>query len=111
MRLMIVLRHLVSVSVAQAFACPLALVLSLSSISCLAQAPAQPQTPLETPPVRPSLPFTTNANLFTSIEALDATQKLGPADRVSFRVIEDKDDAKPLMVTDSGELEIPYLGR
>src|SRR5262249_35593265 len=29
----------------------------------------------------------------------------------SFRVIEDKEESKPLMVTDSGELEIPYLGR
>src|ERR1044071_9246469 len=52
-----------------------------------------------------------NANLYTSIESLDDRQKLGIGDRVSFRVIEDKEEAKPLMVTDSGELDIPYLGR
>ena len=59
----------------------------------------------------PGFPLTTNANLYTSIEALDNTQKLGVGDRVSFRVLEDKQEAKPLVVTDSGELEIPYLGR
>ncbi|MFO1499935.1 MAG: polysaccharide biosynthesis/export family protein [Verrucomicrobiota bacterium] len=59
----------------------------------------------------PEIPLTTNANLFTSIESLDDKQQLRIGDRVSFRVIEDKEDAKPLMVTDSGELDIPYLGR
>jgi polysaccharide export outer membrane protein len=53
-------------------------------------------------------PVTTNANLYVSMDALDDSQKLGVGDRVSFRVIE---DSKPLVVADSGELEIPYLGR
>lgn len=56
-------------------------------------------------------PLTTNANLYTSMEALDNAQKLGIGDHVSFRVIEDKEDSKPLVVTDSGELDVPYLGR
>lgn len=30
---------------------------------------------------------------------------------MSFRVIEDREEPKPLIVTDSGELEIPYIGR
>ncbi len=55
--------------------------------------------------------LTTNANLFTSIESLDDKQKLGIGDRVSFRVIEDKEEAKGLIVTDSGEIDVPYLGR
>lgn len=51
-----------------------------------------------------------------TVDALDDQHKLGIADKVSFRILEDKifdekDDPKPLYVTDSGELEIPYLGR
>jgi len=54
---------------------------------------------------------TTNANLYVSMDALDDTQRIGVGDRLSFRVIEDKEDSKLLAVADSGELEIPYLGR
>ncbi len=46
-----------------------------------------------------------------SADALDDTVKLGLGDRLSFRILEDKDDPKTLMVADSGELEVPYLGR
>lgn len=38
-------------------------------------------------------------------------QRLAPGDRVSFRVIEEKTEPKPLLVADSGELEVPYIGR
>lgn len=55
--------------------------------------------------------LTTNANLFASMEALDDAQLLGPGDRVSYRVIEDKDETRSLVVTDAGELDVPYLGR
>lgn len=72
--------------------------------------PSQPAS-LPASQLDSSFPLTTNANLYTSIEALDKTQKLGRGDRLSYRVIEDKEEAKPLIVTDSGELEIPYLGR
>jgi polysaccharide export outer membrane protein len=58
-----------------------------------------------------SAPVTTNANLYVSMDALDDTQRIGVGDRLSFRVIEDKEDSKLLAVADSGELEIPYLGR
>jgi protein involved in polysaccharide export with SLBB domain len=40
----------------------------------------------------------------------DIQQKLGPGDKVSYRVIEDQDDPKSLTVTDSGHLDVPYLG-
>ena len=56
-------------------------------------------------------PLTTNANLYISMDALDDTQRIGVGDRLSFRVIEDKEDSKLLVVADSGELEVPYLGR
>jgi protein involved in polysaccharide export with SLBB domain len=45
-----------------------------------------------------------------SMDSLDNKQKLGPGDRIAYRVIEDQDDPKSLLVTDSGDLEVPYLG-
>ena len=50
------------------------------------------------------------ANAPRSMSALDDTQKLGPGDRVTYRVIEDQDDPRSLTITDSGELEVPYYG-
>src|SRR6267378_1175407 len=41
---------------------------------------------------------------------LDDRQKLGPEDRVTYRVIEDQDEPHILTVTDSGEVDVPYLG-
>ena len=32
-------------------------------------------------------------------------------DHLSFRIVEDEEDPKPLLVTDSGDLEFPYIGR
>jgi len=37
-------------------------------------------------------------------------QKLGPGDKVSYRVIEDQDEPKSLIISDSGYLDVPYLG-
>ncbi len=45
-----------------------------------------------------------------SMDLLDDRQKLGPGDRVTYRVIEDQDEPRPLTVTDSGDLDVPYLG-
>ena len=41
----------------------------------------------------------------------DDKYKLRPGDRVAFQVLEDRDAPKSLIVTDSGELDLPYLGR
>jgi len=46
----------------------------------------------------------------TSISSSNIHQKLGPGDRVTYRVIEDQDEPKSLTITDSGELDVPYLG-
>jgi polysaccharide export outer membrane protein len=43
--------------------------------------------------------------------ALDDTHKLAIGDHLTFRILEDKDDLKALYVTDSGDIEVPYLGR
>src|SRR5437667_2106242 len=45
-----------------------------------------------------------------SIAILDDRQKLGPGDRVTYRVVEDQDDPRSITITDSGDLEVPYLG-
>src|SRR5262249_42104305 len=46
-----------------------------------------------------------------TLESLDDKQRLGVGDRISFRIVEDREDPKPLVVTDSGEVEVPYIGR
>ena len=42
--------------------------------------------------------------------ALDDKYKLAAGDRVTYQVLEDGDDPKSLVVSDSGDLEVPYLG-
>jgi polysaccharide export outer membrane protein len=45
-----------------------------------------------------------------SMDSLDNKQKLGPGDKITYRVIEDQDEPRSLLITDSGDLEVPYLG-
>ena len=50
-------------------------------------------------------------NVYTTTDVLDDKRKLIIGDRVSYRVLEDKNPAVDLMVTDAGDLEVPLLGR
>jgi protein involved in polysaccharide export with SLBB domain len=52
----------------------------------------------------------TAVNTVTSMELLDDKQKVGPGDVLTYRVLEDQDEPRSLTVTDSGELDVPYLG-
>lgn len=45
------------------------------------------------------------------VDLLDTEHKLVVGDQVSFRIVEDREDPKKLFITDSGELEIPLIGR
>jgi len=45
------------------------------------------------------------------MEALDDKNLIQVGDTVSFRVIEDRDDAVTRVVTDTGEVDFPYVGR
>jgi protein involved in polysaccharide export with SLBB domain len=45
-----------------------------------------------------------------TLESLSDRQKLGPGDRITYRVVEDEDEPRSLTVTDSGDLEVPYYG-
>jgi polysaccharide export outer membrane protein len=51
------------------------------------------------------------ASTLTSMDALDDKYRLAIGDQLSFRILEDQEDPKPLVVTDSGDLEVPYIGR
>lgn len=45
------------------------------------------------------------------VNLLDDRHKLALGDKLSFRIIEDEEDPKPMIVADSGEVEVPYIGR
>jgi protein involved in polysaccharide export with SLBB domain len=45
------------------------------------------------------------------MNSLDDKHRLSPGDKISFQILEDRDPAKSLTVTDSGELDVPYVGR
>ena len=47
----------------------------------------------------------------TSMGVLNDVIKLGVGDRVSFRIVEDRREPIPLIVTESGEMEVPLIGR
>lgn len=72
-----------------------------------ASSPDRPATP-ETKPLATVGPQHTSPG--HNMRNLDDKQKLGIGDRVTFQVIEDQEDPKPLTITDSGQLDIPELG-
>ena len=63
----------------------------------------------ESPPA--IIPIAASNSLPSVATPLDDKHKLAIGDRLSFRIAEDEEDPKPLVVTDSGELEVPFLGR
>ena len=78
--------------------------------------PATPRMASNGPPAAASAVSQATTNLSpaastNSMDALDDQHKLAIGDRLSFRIVEDEEDPKPLLVTDSGDLELPYLGR
>jgi polysaccharide biosynthesis/export protein len=46
-----------------------------------------------------------------SMDSLDDKYKLAIGDRINFQVLEDGDDPKTLAIMDSGDIEVPYIGR
>ncbi|MHC1765417.1 MAG: polysaccharide biosynthesis/export family protein [Verrucomicrobiia bacterium] len=90
-------------------------------------AAAQPLPPSASPaiasPAIAAQPFAPSASPIalspapSALSSLDDKHKLAIGDRLSFRIVEDLEDPaeplepKQLIVADSGELEVPYLGR
>jgi len=66
-------------------------------------------TPTTTPPS--ALSASSTVAYTNSMGVLDDHRKLGNGDRVSFRVVEDRKPPTQLMVADSGEMEVPLIGR
>lgn len=90
-----------------------AIFLALAS-SALAQPPAgvRPESPVaQDNPTPPQVVGSSTAAFTTSMEVLNDSVKLGVGDRVSFRVVEDRQNPTTLFVTDSGEMEVPLVGR
>ena len=59
------------------------------------------------------VPATTDTNTASSGTGyvLDDKHKLAPGDRVSFQIIEDRTNSIPMLVAESSELDVPYIGR
>jgi len=52
-----------------------------------------------------------SAFTMANMEALDNKYQLAIGDHVNLRIVEDNEEPKSLVVADSGEIEVPYLGR
>jgi protein involved in polysaccharide export with SLBB domain len=84
--------------------------------ACLAGAwtlQAQDSSPMPPVPKATTVepPTTSTVMRTNSMAVLDDKKRLGSNDRVSFRVVEDRDDeSQQLRVNDNGELEVPYIG-
>ena len=80
---------------------------------------ARAQLPASTNQFLTGAPATTNSVTITpgvlpsslSGYVPDDKYKLRAGDRVAFQILEDRDAPKSLVVADSGELDIPYIGR
>ncbi|MGO8764086.1 MAG: polysaccharide biosynthesis/export family protein [Limisphaerales bacterium] len=44
------------------------------------------------------------------MDTLDDKYKLAIGDKITYQVIEDEDDPKSIVVSDSGDIQVPYLG-
>jgi polysaccharide export outer membrane protein len=50
------------------------------------------------------------SSLINNMDVLDDKHKLVAGDKVTFRVVEDEDDPKSLIVNDDGDVQVPYIG-
>ena len=82
-------------------------------VTMLATALARGQSPIPNPAPDAVLSPTTNGPgaAESTAYSLDDKHKLAAGDKISFQIIEDRDPPKSLTVTDSGELDVPYVGR
>jgi polysaccharide export outer membrane protein len=91
----------------------------MMSVACAggqaAPADSPPRPAAGEPLVAPGVPPGTNAPAVASPSATgrvsDDTRKLMPGDKLSFQILEDREPIKNLVVTDSSELDVPYVGR
>lgn len=87
-------------------------ILGLSSLPALAQGYSFTNLVSLSPETLPTLTRTallSVANLSGYVP--DDKYKIRPGDKLSFQILEDRDAPKSLTVTDSGEVDVPYVGR
>ncbi len=77
----------------------------LLAVCVLVASASGPRLFAENPKARPDV------STPAAVVAKDEKTTLSSGDRINYRVIEDRDDTKVLVVSPSGELEVPYLGR
>ena len=79
----------------------------------LTAAPATPSVTNSAPALSPAAANFSNATASVSPGhyVADDKYKLRAGDRVSFQILEDRDLPKSLLIADSGELDVPYIGR
>jgi protein involved in polysaccharide export with SLBB domain len=83
-----------------------ALTLALLLAAAASPLPAQSLSHPGPETVRDSVVADTN-----SMEALDDKRPLAVGDTLSYRVVQERLEPRPILVTDSGEVEIPLIGR
>lgn len=83
-------------------------ILSVASLSWPVQAEPPPPRAEKAPTTLSSSSTVAYTN---SMDVLDDKRVLGIGDKVSFRVVEDHKEPVILTVTDSGEMEVPLIGR
>ncbi|MHA3772753.1 polysaccharide biosynthesis/export family protein [Verrucomicrobiota bacterium sgz303538] len=67
--------------------------------------------PTTTAPTTSAVAPSNTVALTNSMEVLDDSRALGVGDRVSLRIVEERKPPVELIVTDSGEMEVPLIGR
>lgn len=79
---------------------------------CLVARGASTPPPSVNTPVTGSVLGTNTATIpLTTGYVADDKYKLRVGDKVSLQILEDREAPKSLMITDSGELDVPYIGR
>ena len=88
------------------------LLIAFASASAVAQTPSASNSfPAKAGSVEPTVVATNHAPASLIGYIPDDKYKLRVGDRISFQIVEDRDAPKSLVVTDSGEVDMPYLGR
>ncbi len=78
--------------------------------------PSNPSAPSPQPLVdetayAPTRAGTAAVSATVSMDVLDDSRPMTRGDVINFRVVEDRDPPVTLKVTDSGDIEVPYIGR
>src|SRR4051812_26506472 len=87
-------------------------VLSLGTVTLRGAEPGAPlRAEAQPAPAPPSGARSSTIAFTNSMDVLDNKRPLGVGDRVSLRVVEDRKPPIETYVTDSGDMEVPLIGR